>query len=211
MITKPPIVTPLFSWPLMRALITGVDEENNFIKNLFKDKDNFKPNVSNLISKNKNILDYPELLNLKNDIQKIANQFAFETLAYREVVVDLKQSWINISQPGQGHPPHFHPNTIFVGTYYPFGSGGGPLDFRNPNNFQIIPNTNPAGSDPMGMISRPSILVQANPGEVMLWLSPMIHSVGNNIGKEDRFSLAFNFMVRGELGYMDNVSYLSIK
>ena len=42
--------------------------ENNFIKNLFEDKDNFLPNTSNLISKNKNIFFSKFIYVVKNQL-----------------------------------------------------------------------------------------------------------------------------------------------
>lgn len=210
MITNKIGAFPLFSWPLMRAILTDVDAENQYIKSLIDVEGEFRANTFNLIGTDTYILDRPELAGLRADIQRIAEEYAFKTLAYKDVTVELTQSWINVSRKGDQHPAHSHPNVVIAGCYYPDGCPGAPLAFHNPNKFQIVPNTDGTNKDPMSMISRPVVFFQANPGEILLWLAPMTHSVLENTGTEDRFSLAFNFVVRGEMGHdesLDKVIY----
>jgi uncharacterized protein (TIGR02466 family) len=199
---------PLFAWPLQRAIISNIDAENDYIKQVVKTEP-FRSNQTNLIHTDDYILARPELKRLKDDIHQLVEKYAFETLAYKNVTCELEQSWINVSKPGQFHNVHYHPNVIISGTYYPFGSTGAPIAFMNPNRFQLQPDTNNS-NNPMSMISRPVVYIDCGPGELLLWLAPLSHAVHSNGSDDKRISLAFNYMIRGSMGQHQSLDRLDL-
>lgn len=200
---------PLFAWPLMRHKLLNKDSVNQSILDII-DNEPLKTNQGNLIHPAIDILDRPELAELKRDILEHLNYYAHEVLAYKDVEVELLQSWINVTLPGQVHHVHSHTNSIISGTYYPFGTENSPIVFHNPNRFQFVPNVDDKNQNPVGMISRNCLFVNPSEQELMLWLSPLVHEVRENKSELNRVSLSFNVMVRGYCGHAESLSGVSL-
>jgi uncharacterized protein (TIGR02466 family) len=196
---------PLFSWPLLRNNLENQESANNSILD-FVQNEPLRDNSGNLIHESIKILDRPELASLKAEILEHINYFVYEVLAYVDVEVELLQSWINVTTPGQYHHIHRHTNSIVSGTYYPFGTEKAPLVFHNPNVFQFVPNTDPTKQSPVSMISKNCLYVSPSPSELLLWLSPLVHGVKSNESNNNRVSLSFNVMIRGYCGHQESLS-----
>jgi len=198
-------VFPLFAWPLLRTNLRDLDSDNQAILNIV-DTEPLRQNQSNLIHNDIDILERPELAQLRADIMAMVDHYAFKVLAYKDVTCELQQSWINVTPPGTEHTLHWHTNAFISGTYYPFGVDQSPIIFHNPNRFQFVPNTDGSVQDPLSMISRNCLYVTPSVGELMLWLSPLPHHVRTNQGESDRISISFNIMLRGYVGHEKSLS-----
>jgi uncharacterized protein (TIGR02466 family) len=196
---------PLFAWPLMRHILEDQQPSNQEILKIVQNEP-LRDNQGNLIHTDIRVLDRPELASLNADILEHVNFYAKDVLAYRDIEIELTQSWINVAVPGQHHHLHRHTNSIISGTYYPFGVDNCPIVFHNPNMFQFVPNVDESNQNPVSMISKNCINVTPNSSELMLWLSPMIHSVKKNESENNRVSLSFNAMIRGYVGHAESLS-----
>lgn len=202
-------IFPLFAWPLFRHKLNNTDQSNQAILKIVETEP-LRTNQGNLIHNSIEILERPELADLKKQLLENINYYAKEVLCYVDVECQLLQSWINVTPPGMIHHIHSHRNSIISGTYYPFGTDKSPIVFHNPYEFQFVPNTDDTKQHPMGMISRNSVFVNPGPAELMLWLSPMSHEVRENKSENNRISLSFNVMLRGFIGHKESLSGVSL-
>ena len=198
-------VDPLFAWPLMRHQTNVPDLVNQLIAQIGL-TDPYRTNAGNLVCTDMKMLDRPELTELKTAIIEAARFYAYDVLAYTNVEIELLQSWINVTEPGQYHHLHNHTNCMISGTYYPFGAQECPIIFHNPTEFQFTPSTDDTIQHPMSMISRNVVRVAPKPGEVVLWLSQLKHRVDANPLPINRYSLSFNIMLRGYHGHLGSAS-----
>lgn len=198
-------IFPLFAWPLLRHKLENKETSNQAIGNIV-DNEPLRHNQGNLIHNDIDILERPELAELKADIMEHVNFYVHDVLAYTGVEIELLQSWINVTPPGMEHHIHRHTNSVISGTYYPFGTEKSPIVFHNPNMFQFVPNTDETNQNPVSMISRNCLYVNPSESELMLWLSPLIHGVRKNESEYDRVSLSFNVMIRGYCGHAESLS-----
>lgn len=112
------------------------------------------------------------------------------TLLYDDVQVT--GCWANVSEHGQPHRPHIHPNNFLSGAYYvKTGAGADAIRFHDPRMQagMIVPparDQNRANPDTMTLDVRPGMLVM-----FPAWLQ---HSVPPNLSDESRVSVAFNLM-----------------
>ena len=196
---------PLFAWPLMRHMLEDKQDVNQTLLTIVQNEP-LRDNQGNLIHNAIDILERPELKSLKDDILEHVSFYARDVLAYQDIEIELTQSWINVTVPGQHHHIHRHTNSIISGTYYPFGVDQSPIVFHNPNTFQFVPNVDEDNQNPVSMISKNCIYVSPNPSELMLWLSPMVHGVKKNESENNRISLSFNVMIRGYVGHAESLS-----
>jgi len=202
-------IFPLFAWPLFRQRLHNNDQINQTISNIV-DTEPLRSNQGNLIHTSIEILERPELAELKKQILASVEYYAKEVLCYVDIDVELLQSWINVTPPGMVHHVHSHRNSIISGTYYPFGTEQSPIVFHNPYDFQFVPNTDDSKQHPMGMISRNSLFINPNPEELLLWLSPMTHEVRENKSEYNRITLSFNVMIRGFVGHKESLSGVTL-
>ena len=93
--------------------------------------------------------------------------------------MQLTSSWVNKHKPGDGGGQHSHSNAMFSGVMY----------FQTPRDSGDI------------VFTCSSILQE---GMIMFFPSHLSHYVKVNKSKEDRYSMAFNYILRGEYGMRDS-------
>ena len=123
----------------------------------------------------------------------------------------ITQSWLNVTKQNEHHVIHNHPNSIISGVYY----------FTD--NSTIIFNS-PFAESVSKTISIESEIYNSwnfayygnctqtwNKGTLILFPSYLTHRVPKNKSLDVRVSLSFNVFVRGELGTINNLTYLDLK
>jgi uncharacterized protein (TIGR02466 family) len=110
------------------------------------------------------------------------------------------QGWYNTNRYGDHHAPHTHPRSYLSGTYYvqvpPAAAASGDpathpacISFYDPRtaaNMAAVPGDRD---------SRASYLVSPTAGVLLMWPSPVQHSVHPNLSQEHRVSISFNVMI----------------
>ena len=203
-------IEPIFQTPLYSTQIDCIDEITfEYIKGL-----KYQRMVSGNgdISSNDYILDTSELYSLK---QKIIDEMCFYTKDILQVKSNAKfymtNSWVVKHNPGDFGATHLHRNSLISGVYYiNTNEKTGRIVFdKAANHANLFPtavdieyyawnifNSNRWGYNPQN-------------GQVFLFPSTTPHFIEKNNSNEVRYSLAFNFFVRGIFG--DHSSMLEIK
>ena len=148
------------------------------------------------ISKNHNVLDdiiylkheiYNNIKNYLNNIMKLKIDFQFTT------------SWVTKTLHNGYSQKHAHSNSFLSGVYYPIGDKNFNIKFyKKPSfwNVQAI-ESNTLNADQCNVnIAENSVLI--------LFPSDLEHSIEKNLSNKTRYSIAFNTLPLGEIGYKDN-------
>ena len=168
-----------------------------------KTKIDYRDGSDHAFSQSINILELPELKNIKSFIQGTLDYYMKDILDAVERVKPTI-SWVNRQPKGTQHSKHCHPNSILSGVFYLKTTNSTPITFFNPiPQSQIQIETNKF--NPFNALS-----YQANiaDGDVIIFPSTLMHSVSHNHDDEDRYSLAFNtFTMDGAIGSKNRLTF----
>ena len=154
-------------------------------------------NAGNTFTKDRYILNRPELKNLKIDLTDIVNNYlqkliqpAFHVKPYITI------SWVNYTEEGQWHHDHCHPNSVFSGVYYIDTDETDKITFTNPNilpyTLDIHPNEYNHWNSKTWWLSTPK-------DNVFIFPSSLVHKVEATTNKNTRVSLSFNTFLKGQI------------
>ncbi len=126
---------------------------------------------------------------LDRHVAAFARTLDFDLTGRRLAMTDC---WANIMPRGVTHGLHLHPLATISGTYYvqvPRGSVG--IKFEDPRLDRMM------AAPPRRSRSRPSnrawVLLDARPGQLVLFESWLRHEVPANPGRGERVSVSFNY------------------
>lgn len=111
------------------------------------------------------------------------------------------KGWPSVNRIGDYHAPHVHPWCYLSGTYYvrlPKAESGDTLA-STPSGAISFSDPRPAASqiavegDPY---SKPQFSLLPEPGTMLIWPSPLIHTVYPNMSPEQRISVSFNILLK---------------
>jgi uncharacterized protein (TIGR02466 family) len=159
-------------------------------------------NINNKCTKNKNILNDNQFLDLKNEIEKSLNFYIKDVLKYN-VEIYITQSWLNFANKGDSHFSHNHANSFLSGVLYIQANDH--ITFEQEKKFilRITPESyNENNSE--------SVDVDSKTGDLIIFPSWLHHNVKENLTDELRISLAFNTFIKGTVGNYDNANELNI-
>ena len=111
---------------------------------------------------------------------------------YQFEKIEITNMWGNLLKKGNSHPPHTHSNNILSGVYYL--QSGSPIQFFDPRPAAtILKPRNTPNWDNSGMMQFDSTadIALFFPSWLMHWVPPT---------SEERVSIAWNIIVRGEYG-----------
>jgi len=209
-------VFPLFSVPLFQTNIGPVDPITKaWIMNLDYPQGRVgvtagigldNDEVIDSTRQGMHILDKPQLKLLKTKIQKAINYFAYNVLDVSEdVIFSIETSWINQYKQGEHNMLHNHTNSILSGVYYiDFPPNSGNITFSKTNLYN---NIFPCAVTPQlkgknnNQYTLSGYEIVPETGNVLIFPSFLHHGVPPNPTKQDRYSLAFNTFIRGEIGH----------
>jgi uncharacterized protein (TIGR02466 family) len=109
-------------------------------------------------------------------------------------------AWYSVNRYGDHHAPHTHPKSYLSGTYY-VRVPPAPANIDDPRarpacisfyDPRTGANMITVGSEPD---ARASHVVRPNPGTLLMWPSPVQHSVHPNLSEELRISISFNVIM----------------
>jgi len=180
-------------------------ESMMFIKNL-----KMRPNQTNFISENLYIFDEPELLSIKQVVHEALAYYAKEVMGIDQELY-VTQSWSLINRPSVGMHSHSHSNSVVSGSLYycdiPQPSPRMIFDrHRTYQQLQLTPVV-----DKRSLYNTQINAIEPKGGEILLFSSSLQHFVEANQSQNDRYSIAFNSFIRGQLGDFRDVSEVTIK
>ena len=154
------------------------------------------------ISKDRNILN--SIPDLKQEIEKHCEIFVRKYLTVKDnAKFYLQNSWCNIHSPNEFSQIHHHGNSLISGVYYPiFPKNSGNISFHKtvfpPTN--LFPQSIMIEFDEHNNLNAGMYYVEIQEGTIVLFPSHLDHKVQENKSNEKRYSIAFNFFVRGKFG-----------
>jgi uncharacterized protein (TIGR02466 family) len=132
------------------------------------------------------------------EIFTAATKGVLDFLKYQYAEIEITNCWANINRSGQSHTVHTHPNNFLSGVYYLRApQGAGDIVFQDPRQQATV------------MVPKVSQYTEFNAtthsiapkeGALLMFNSWFQHSVEENRSEEERMSIAFNVMLRGEFG-----------
>lgn len=121
-----------------------------------------------------------------------------------EYEIEVTEVWGNVLKPGEDHKFHNHPNNVYSGVLHL--TDGEPLVFVDPrgsSSMMLLKHIPNRFIDNMAMVTpRPNTMVMFNS-----WLH---HFVGVNKTSNERKSISFNVVLRGNYGMPNSLSNVRI-
>lgn len=147
-----------------------------------------------------NTIDYYNLTNLKNHLDKHVKKYVAMSRAYENKSVFLSHSWINITENGTFQDSHQHQDSVISGVYYfQTNENDGDLTVETPNPYMQL-ELFPFGHDFYKYFTfKPSV------GKLIIFPGWLRHQVGKNLTSDKRISISFNYLYdnskEGHKGY----------
>jgi uncharacterized protein (TIGR02466 family) len=106
--------------------------------------------------------------------------------------------WSNILKPGETHSPHTHANNIVSGVYYTRAEDNSPaITFLDPRPQAKV--LQPEAKE-HNKLNSSMWYYPAKTNRLLLFPSWLQHYVPVNKSNKDRYSIAFNVMIKGQVG-----------
>ena len=149
------------------------------------------------ISEDVNVLrKYKEL---NKEIKKAVDETLKKVLMLENIDYRIFSSWLTKTKPQLFSDQHKHSNSWLSGVYYPKGNPGFGIKFYHDgmNQFFTPPKKyNIYNSHEWTVIPKDNYLI--------LFFSHLRHQIMPNLSSEDRYSLAFNIIPKGNFGLVDS-------
>ena len=208
------IIIPLFAIPAIKTNI-GREFTEDELQLLISNVSMQPYESSKSTSHNRQSLDLYLFNTFAEELKEIKNYCQHQLKQYLEDIegVDtdisnlrITQSWLNKTEPQEGHHPHHHPNSYLSGVLY----------------IKCLPNDNIVFSNRMhgfaglefpkkkitGWCDR-NLTQNVKEGDLLLFPSWTIHYVNYNMTKDqERISLSFNTFPQGNMGEYFEASQL---
>lgn len=188
LITKMPEVVPLFSKPVFISNVESLQFDLSSVE--------WIENYGNYTSKSKNII--AEIAS-EEVIEKILNclydYFYGIQCVTQSSQINITESWLNKTEPGQYHHRHWHPNSILSGVVCISNEGNsGALTFITSNYDTLEFETTSAN-----IYNSKSWSYVPKANDVILFPSSVEHLVEKNTSEYPRITLSFNTFVSGKI------------
>jgi uncharacterized protein (TIGR02466 family) len=196
----------LFPTPVMWTKLdkSFTEEELNFFE---KHSHAITRNLGNAVSNNSQILDEPEMEDLKKFVTN--NLYTYIEQVYKPkfpTEIFITQSWINWTKKGEFHHKHEHPNSFISGVLYLFTDPAkDTITFWRAGykQMQLAPKT-------YDILNSDSWRFNVRAGDMVLFPSSLTHSVNEVVAENVRVSLAFNSFIKGTFGDKESLTdYIS--
>jgi len=174
-----------------------LDIKDDLISQFQKEKFKSGPDTVSLIGEDLNILKKYKELN--TEIKKAVDATLKKILMLRNVKYRIFSSWLTKAKPKGFGDRHSHSNSWLSGIYYPKGDPGFNVKFFLPSKSQFY--TAPIE---WNMFNAGSWVITAEDNLLVLFFSQLNHQIMLNESTEERFSLAFNLVPKGEFGTSDS-------
>ena len=178
-------------------------KEVNFLSSINK----VVESTGNYTSYNKNILDSPEIKNLKVHLNKKLHQYIAEVYKPKEKITSyITQSWMNITDPGRWHHKHTHYNSFLSGVFYlSVDNNEDKIFFYKDDYPQIY-----IESKEWTLNNSRQWFLDVSPLDVIIFPSNLIHDVQTTTSNSPRISIAFNSFITGTLGDYHSATELKL-
>ncbi len=196
-------ILPLFATPVY------INNVGNFQKPDMGSVEFTSGAYSFLTSVDKYILDRPDFAVIRDVVLKEVGVYAHEILAVNAgVEFYITNSWINVHKRGHAAGAHIHHNSLISGVLYlQVNENSGDLVFhRDVLSLIPFPPTVDMDMDSFNIYNCKSWGHKPKTNDICLFPSVVSHSADPNQSDEDRWCLAFNTFVRGDIGKLHKLA-----
>jgi uncharacterized protein (TIGR02466 family) len=166
-----------------------------------------RPNSGNTTSINHNVLDLPELRDIREFAEESVRTYFDSIMSPAgDVSPYITLSWLNYTDKNQHHHKHTHGNSILSGVFYVnVDSASDKIHFYNDkhNVIDLTPKS-------YNVYNSSSWWLPVTNNDLILFPSSLAHGVNAVTSDTTRISLAFNVFVKGQLGSIDNLKWLQL-
>lgn len=188
---------PLFGIPLYQTMITpGITaDELNFVKNIEYER---FPADNGYGSKDRFILECPELSNLKEKLLERCNHFIHQQLDIdeKQITFEITNSWSVKHKEGDESGAHSHTGSMFSAVFYLETSADcGEIVFhKEKTNYNIVtPTVNiPFKNKNYNICNSEAFAIPPADNMMVIFPSTLSHSVNPNRSNKERYCIAFN-------------------
>jgi len=185
-------VIPLFSTPLQQTKLSVSQSVLQFIKS---QKFHFHGNG---YMTHESILECPELEIIKSFITNKVKSYLYDTCLISDTMIpELVSSWVNLHTKGDWAQIHIHGNSVVSGVWY--------LSTTENSGKFLVHTDNKLFGNILNFPRKDNLFNSNNcvflpqNGDLILFPSNLKHNVTPNESDKERLSLAFNYMLRGDL------------
>lgn len=165
-------------------------------------------NASNSITRNKSVLNDPELFQLKTDITGHVNEYY--NMIYRpinEIRLYITSSWCNVSTKEEYHHRHLHLNSLISGTYYIQADSTDTITFIKDVSNRPSIVTYP---EEQNIFNQVEYDCNVDKNMLVLFSSLLEHYVKPLNREGRRISLSFNTFCTGMVGDIRHLTHLQL-
>jgi len=200
----------LFSIPLYIGKI-----DVNGLESLIQDIDYYRTNMNDgSISTNVRILDEEVFQPYRFSILEEIEKYIYKKLeCHEETRIIITNSWIMKHGKHDRSTPHLHTNSMFSGiAYINVDEISGNVSFHKGERITIFPPQMDYEFKNKNHLNASIWTVTPKVGDLLLFPSILVHSVDENLSHINRYCLAFNFMLEGNVGLnKDRLSQLQMR
>lgn len=174
----------------------------------FMESQEKKPNMGNTTSKNRTILKEPMFEELNEFIEKSIDTYFREIISPEfDATLNVTQSWLNYTEPGQYHHKHAHPNSYLSAVFYVNANPEvDKIYFYSPRMYRQIDFQ----AKQWNLFNSQSWWLPTGSGDLVVFPSYFEHSVEIKEGTNTRISLALNTFPKGYIGSDDTLTGLHL-
>jgi len=202
------VINSVFPIPLYQAHRdpSTAPIEKKEIENIIES--GLRRNISNQTTYNSYIFN-TKLKNLKEFCEKHVNLYVRDIVKPRQKYDwYFTQSWLNVTEPGEFHHVHNHPNSIISGVFYVKTLENDSIEFVNPSKHYQTLRVEPKEYNLWNSLSW-NLPIEDN--QLVIFPSWLQHNVPQNRTSESRISFAFNVFVKGIFGKEDQMNELVLE
>ena len=193
---------PLFGAPIYIKEDIFFDEQVNERLKSFEYERMYSKNGD--YTKNKYVLEQPDLLDLKKSIQSCIDDLVFnQVYVADDVQFYITNSWVVRHKPKDWAQLHVHTNCLLSGVYY-FDVQPNQGDLRFSSNVVSSNSLFPQNVDlrfkENNIYNSKNWFMKPKNGTIYIFPSWLLHSVETNESTTNRYSLAFNAHLKGRIG-----------